>query len=670
MIENPQCITSLGYSIQESCGGSFGATVSRIPKGHYEIKDHSTEESLESNLTNDSESTSSATEFSNTVFTSFTSLEDSPISTGSEWHNTESGFQKARKLDILSQNDYLSFIYPDPVPPPSYDELPPGGCPKYPIIDGLYGNERLPGYAPAAFKFGICQKKQEWLSPYDISSNRSWKTVMMELNSTQLNFYVVSTQLEKILWNRSTHSKHESCTEFNDLGRRGFFSSLVTTNKDVDLFKICEKNGLLFEPEASGRQRYYRKDSRTGYQSSSQKSEFKPENFRNPHLIRSYSLQHAKFGLANDYPKKPNVLRLRLENEQFLIHFSSTQELIDWHLAISMGKDVSLDLSEREAPKYRTVPRRRRNTIGSRMFIPNESATRRSRAHSDPCPISTKSRFRLSFSGFLTKWSSQMSQATKEHSFDTNHSYLPSPTSNKKSNSRRNINTLSSVDMIDSSAIIMNATSQNIDAENECTISDDASDFQARNFSSNAEFPVDDSGDCYRIANDPHNSEEEYEDDLEEESDIEEVETESNQNPASTDSSRSLEKKINDAKWEPAHKAESRRRFIRNCLKCIRPFAFDEKWLNKSMVKPIKITPLISHYNDYNIAQVGYMSSSYSLKSIPPDSTGSKIFSNSKKIHASRLNGLAKSEISLNRVPYHNLQEYTVGSHCLIPRTL
>lgn len=77
-------------------------------------------------------------------------------------------------------------------------------------------------------------------------------------------------------------------------------------------------------------------------------------------IVRSYSLQYGKVGLAIDYKKKQFVLRLRLECEQFMLEFPSSESIIEWYNAITLGIDNSLDLTRREFPKYRSVPRRRR----------------------------------------------------------------------------------------------------------------------------------------------------------------------------------------------------------------------------------------------------------------------------------------------------------------------
>lgn len=47
-------------------------------------------------------------------------------------------------------------------------------------------------------------------------------------------------------------------------------------------------------------------------------------------LIRAYTLQHAESGLASDYTKRKNVIRLRTEGEQFLLQARDVGGVIDW----------------------------------------------------------------------------------------------------------------------------------------------------------------------------------------------------------------------------------------------------------------------------------------------------------------------------------------------------
>ncbi|KAJ3478014.1 hypothetical protein NLI96_g10057 [Meripilus lineatus] len=77
-------------------------------------------------------------------------------------------------------------------------------------------------------------------------------------------------------------------------------------------------------------------------------------------LLKLYTLQNAESGLASDYTKRKNVIRLRLEGEQFLLQVRDVGGVIDWIEGIQAATNVALDLDERPMPKGPLFPRRRR----------------------------------------------------------------------------------------------------------------------------------------------------------------------------------------------------------------------------------------------------------------------------------------------------------------------
>lgn len=239
------------------------------------------------------------------------------------------------KNHYTTLNDtYLHFIEPRPVPPPSYYTLPPGGCPRFPVSapeifsfstdTDNYADARPPAYRPAIYKIGVVARKIEWINAEELSPNRSWKYYIIELNSTQINFYNVPSRHELQVVNfRSNPLLHQEPI--------GNLDSVFTNHEDYQFYRMVKSLGLL--------------------ESRSKKHKT---------LDKSYSLQNAKIGLATDYKKRANVLRMKVEDEQILLNFNTTQDVINWNLLLNVGKDVSIDITDREMPKYRTVPRRRR----------------------------------------------------------------------------------------------------------------------------------------------------------------------------------------------------------------------------------------------------------------------------------------------------------------------
>ena len=90
-------------------------------------------------------------------------------------------------------------------------------------------------------------------------------------------------------------------------------------------------------------------------------------------LIRAYTMQHAESGLGNDYLKRKNVIRVRLEGEQFLLQAQDVASVIQWievcfpnllcttwlrwPKALQSSTNIALDLDERPMPRGPFFPR-------------------------------------------------------------------------------------------------------------------------------------------------------------------------------------------------------------------------------------------------------------------------------------------------------------------------
>jgi len=99
-----------------------------------------------------------------------------------------------------------------------------------------------------------------------------------------------------------------------------------------------------------------------------------PEHVPYPHNcqpLQVYTLQHAESGLASDYVKRKNVIRVRMEGEQFLLQAPSVQAVVDWIEGFQTATGIALDLDERQMPKGPIFPRRRRR----RPRLPNNAST-------------------------------------------------------------------------------------------------------------------------------------------------------------------------------------------------------------------------------------------------------------------------------------------------------
>lgn len=84
-------------------------------------------------------------------------------------------------------------------------------------------------------------------------------------------------------------------------------------------------------------------------------------------LIHNYTLQHSESGLANDYVKRRNVIRVRLEGQQFLLQARDVASVVEWIEGFQMAGNVALDLDERPMPRGPLFPRRRRRRQQQRL---------------------------------------------------------------------------------------------------------------------------------------------------------------------------------------------------------------------------------------------------------------------------------------------------------------
>lgn len=230
--------------------------------------------------------------------------------------------------------EYFQWVDNAPRRPPSYKSVNSNRRITYPIYETLDDNV-LPGYSPAVKAITVISLKQEWLNPYELSSSRAWKNFIMEINSTQLNFYHI----------------HESLTS----NIKNYYGGPTNFPNDLN----SSKQSTRFLPSLHSKSTYqFNRSDQQWITKMIQSNEKK--YLSNDMLFKSFSLQYGKFGIPTDYTKKTFVLRLRCELQQFLINFAHVDDMIDWSVSLSIGIDVSLDLAYREMPTYRTVPRRRR----------------------------------------------------------------------------------------------------------------------------------------------------------------------------------------------------------------------------------------------------------------------------------------------------------------------
>ncbi|KAJ7594659.1 hypothetical protein C8J56DRAFT_927312 [Mycena floridula] len=92
-------------------------------------------------------------------------------------------------------------------------------------------------------------------------------------------------------------------------------------------------------------------------------------------LIKRYTMQNSESGLANDYLKRQNVIRVRMEGQQFLLQATDITAVVEWIEGFQSATNISLDLDERPMPKGPMFPRRRRRRRRPETVASPSSAT-------------------------------------------------------------------------------------------------------------------------------------------------------------------------------------------------------------------------------------------------------------------------------------------------------
>ncbi|SCU87825.1 LAFA_0E09032g1_1 [Lachancea sp. 'fantastica'] len=237
-----------------------------------------------------------------------------------------------------SEDDVFAWIDPLPSKAPSYNSVNPNRRVVFPVYD-VPDTGHLPPYSPSVEEITLVSMKMEWVDPYNISPSRGWKNFIMEINSTQVNFYHIDPSLTKTIRNYCN-------------GRSNF------AGESIDPILEYDSHHSIFNSLGSKSTYQFNKADQETLASKIKKD--KTKYLSNSRLFRTYSLQFAKFGIPTDYNRKTFVLRLRCETDQFLLSFSHVDDMIMWAMHLSIGIGVALDLDFRELPSYRTVPRRRR----------------------------------------------------------------------------------------------------------------------------------------------------------------------------------------------------------------------------------------------------------------------------------------------------------------------
>ncbi|KAK9381543.1 uncharacterized protein V2V93DRAFT_367224 [Kockiozyma suomiensis] len=303
----------------------------------------------------------------------------------------------------LPQPFYRTLSAPHITPPPEYppDEspLPPARFPVTPREEE--GREPLPPYSATLVRAAVLSRKMELLSPLESAPVRSWTNVIVVLNNTQLQVYKApaavhppQAQQQPVSGMRSVRP-WRSASASTASNAPSLFTSLAEL--PIPLLRSSSSSGAavssqcdtinpfacpLLPSSASSSEDSLSPSSSA---SSASSTDFSPEaflslpadSFSPSHLLRSYTLQYAQIGLATDYKKKSNVIRVRAEGQQFLLLCADARECVEWTAAMQVACDLALPLDERTIPRFRSIPSRRHRRVLPSARHPSSRASRR-----------------------------------------------------------------------------------------------------------------------------------------------------------------------------------------------------------------------------------------------------------------------------------------------------
>ncbi|TIA89636.1 hypothetical protein E3P81_02884 [Wallemia ichthyophaga] len=213
------------------------------------------------------------------------------------------------------------------VAPPQYDEV----ALRETIFGGIRriirpreeeGREKLPKYKCGIHIEGLMPRKMEFTSPGNQARDRTWRRVYVVLHGTVLKIYKADK------WD---HGRALLSSEINDLNEADVESAYVhePPPADAPIPPVPALPQLLAQ----------RPSFQNHINAPANNVKYAPT------LLRKYSLQNAESGLAADYVKRRNVIRVRLLSdkgvkEQFLIQAYDQSSVIDWIESSSEEDDV------------------------------------------------------------------------------------------------------------------------------------------------------------------------------------------------------------------------------------------------------------------------------------------------------------------------------------------
>ncbi|KAK2461313.1 hypothetical protein APHAL10511_006840 [Amanita phalloides] len=298
--------------------------------------------------------------------------------------------------NVVRRRRSMPSYYGPTSPPPPYPTFGPFQRPLHIQPREEEGRERLPPYTNDIYLKAIMPRKMEFALPGIQAKDRKWRRVICVLEGTMFRVYrcppkVAGVSAIEGWWERkvgvgdvsisgppyvsATNIIHGPTIQARQR-RRSMSPHQKAKKQDEQMNQTSAMAGgaRIVSPEPkrsklavpflrSGRM-HKRSQSELVSGSTMPQSRERPTS-RAPSLdagdlIKTYTLQHAECGLGLDYTKRKNVIRMKMEGEQFLVQAKNAMEVVSWIEGIQSGTNVALELDERPMPRGPLFPRRRR----------------------------------------------------------------------------------------------------------------------------------------------------------------------------------------------------------------------------------------------------------------------------------------------------------------------
>jgi hypothetical protein len=267
--------------------------------------------------------------------------------------------------------------------PPPYPSFAQYHSLKQPIVVPREeeGREKLPPYSNEIYHTAIMPRKMEFTAPGVQAKDRKWRRVLCVLQGTAFKVYqcprsVAGVGILEDWWekrvgvgdvsaapniappasveNSSSRSVKTDLTANPNLVWPPRSSEPASNGSTVGNWNLRGSSSDLLQPSSQSHSHHLSLTPDVGssghassfslassgllptstsqstissFSQTTDPSKLKPAKSS---LIRAYTMQNAESGLGNDYMKRKNVIRLRLEGEQFLLQAVDVTSVVEW----------------------------------------------------------------------------------------------------------------------------------------------------------------------------------------------------------------------------------------------------------------------------------------------------------------------------------------------------